>query len=399
MEAYIYDTARTVRGFGGKNGALTGFDPAHLVAQLLKQLWEKHRFDPTLVEDLLLGCVAPPSGQGPNLAKTVAHLSGYGDHLAAATINRFCGSGLEAVHQAAAFVKSGFAGLVVAGGVESMSRLLLASENVASLIGPAVATPGSPVPQFISADLLASKYGYSRSDVDGFAFLSHLKAATAERAGRFASRLPVKDQNGIIVLNFDENINPATTLETLADKTPGFGSMPPNDFDTVAIDRYPALETIAHLHHPHNAAAPADGAAVALIGNKTAGEKNGMKPRAKITMVAVTSSEPILMHTAPADAARLALKKAGMDKNHIDLYEVHESFAVVPLRFMDDLGVPIEKVNVNGGAIALGHPIGATGCILIGTLLDELERQGKQTGIVAIGIGGGIGLATIIERV
>ena len=400
MEAYIYDAIRTVRGKGNKKGALNGITPTYLVAELLKNLKTKHDLDPTLVEDLILGCVTQIMDQGANIAKTAAQQSGYGDHLCGVTLNRFCGSGLEAVNQAAAYIKSGFSDLIIAGGVESMSRVKMGSDGGALMMDPAVALPRNIVPQGISADLIASKYGYSRNDVDAFAYRSQMNAAAAEKDGRFTSRLSIKDINGITVLDTDENIRPSTTIETLAGLNPAFEMMGQMaGFDAVAIDRYPEVEFINHVHHAGNSSAIVDGAALAIVGNKAMGEKMGMKPRAKIISVAVAGADPTIMLTAPAPASRKALKKVGMDKNDIDLYEVNEAFAVVPMRFMDDLDVPIDKVNVNGGAIALGHPLGATGCMLLGTLIDELERQNKQTGLVTLCIGGGMGIATIIERV
>ncbi len=400
MDAYIYDALRTVRGKGNKKGALYTITPTHLVTILLKELRARHDFDPALVEDVILGCVTQIMDQGANIAKTAAQQSGYGDHLCGVTLNRFCGSGLESINQAAAYVKSGFSDLLIAGGVESMSRVKMGSDGGALLMDPAVALPGHAIPQGISADLIASKYGYNRADADAFAYRSQMKAADAERDQRFKSRVDVYDVNGITVLDTDENIRPNTTLEALAGLQPSFamiGEM--GGFDAVAIDRYPEVEAIDHIHHAGNSSAIVDGAAIALVGSKSAGEKLGLKPRARIRSVAVYGTDPTIMLTGPAPASRKALKKAGMQKTDIDLYEVNEAFAVVPMRFMDDLGVPEDKVNVNGGAIALGHPLGATGCMLMGTLLDELERSGKETGLVTLCIGGGMGIATIVERV
>ena len=400
MEAYIYDAIRTVRGKGNKKGALNGITPTYLVTALLKELKNKHDFDTTQVEDVILGCVTQIKDQGANIAKTAAQQSGYGEHLCGVTLNRFCGSGLEAVNQAAAYVKSGFSDLLIAGGVESMSRVKMGSDGGALLMDPSVALPGHAIPQGVSADLIASKYGFSRKDVDEFAYDSQMKATKAESEQRFASRLSIKDINSITVLNTDENIRPGTTMEGLANLTPSFAMMGEMaGFDAVAIDRYPEVEFIDHVHHAGNSSAIVDGAAIALIGNKAAGDRMGLKPRAKVKAVAVYGTDPTIMLVGPAPASRKALKKAGMEKTDIDLFEVNEAFAAVPLRFMQDLGVPHDKVNVNGGAIALGHPLGATGCMLMGTLLDELERQDKTTGLVTLCIGGGMGIATIIERV
>ncbi len=400
MEAYIYDALRSVRGKGNRKGALNGTTPTYLVAALLKELKARHEFDPALVEDLILGCVTQIMDQGANIAKTAAQQSGYGDHLCGVTLNRFCGSGLEAVNQAAAYVKSGFSELIIAGGVESMSRVKMGSDGGALMMDPSVALPGHIVPQGVSADLIASKYGYSRKDVDEFAYHSQMRAAQAEKENRFTSRVSIKDVNGISILDHDENVRPSTTMETLAGLDPAFAMMGQMaGFDAVAIDRYPEVEFIDHVHHAGNSSAIVDGTALAMIGSKAAGEKMGMKPRAKILSVAVAGDDPTIMLTAPAPASRKALAKIGMDKNDIDLFEVNEAFAAVPMRFMEDMGVSHDKVNVNGGAIALGHPLGATGCMLLGTVIDELERQDKSTGLVTLCIGGGMGIATIIERV
>lgn len=400
MEAYIYDALRTVRGKGNKKGALMGITPTYLVTGLLKALREKHDFDPELVEDVILGCVTQIMDQGANIAKTAAQQSGYGDHLCGVTLNRFCGSGLEAINQASAYVKSGFSDLIIAGGVESMSRVKMGSDGGALMMDPEVSAPHNVVPQGISADLIATKYGFDRNTVDEFAYISQMRATEAEKDGRFKSRLDVRDINGITILNTDENIRPQTTVEGLGGLNPSFemiGQMA--GFDAVAIDKYPEVERINHVHHAGNSSAIVDGAAIALIGNKEVGAKMGLKPRAKIKAAAVYGTDPTMMLVGPAPASRKALKQAGMNKEDIDLFEVNEAFASVPLRFMQDLGVSHDKVNVNGGAIALGHPLGATGCMLMGTLIDELERQDKSTGLITLCIGGGMGIATIIERV
>lgn len=400
MEAYIYDAIRTVRGKGNKKGALMSTTPTQLVTLLLKELQSKHNLDTTQVEDVILGCVTQVMDQGANIAKTAAQQSGYGDHLCGVTLNRFCGSGLEAVNQASAYVRSGFSQLLIAGGVESMSRVKMGSDGGALLMDPAVALPGHAIPQGISADLIATKYGFSRKDADEFAYTSQMRATQAEKAGRFKSRIGVKDVNGFTMLDTDENIRPQTTVDGLSQLQPSFemmGTMA--GFDAVAIDRYPEVETINHIHHAGNSSAIVDGAAIALIGSKEAGANMGLKPRARVRAAAVYGTDPTIMLVGPAPASRKALKQAGMEKTDIDLYEVNEAFAAVPLRFMQDLGVPHDKINVNGGAIALGHPLGATGCMLLGTLLDELERQDKTTGLITLCIGGGMGIATIIERV
>ena len=400
MEAYIYDAVRTVRGKGNKRGSLFGFTPTYLVTQILKDLKVKHDFDPELIEDIILGCVTQVMDQGANIAKTAAQQSGYGDHLCGVTLNRFCGSGLEAINQASAYVKSGFSDIIIAGGVESMSRVKMGSDGGALMMDPAVALPGHAIPQGISADLIAAKYGFNRNDVDSFALESQMRASAAEADKRFKSRIPVRDVNGITVLDTDENIRPQTTLEGLSGLNPSFEMMGHMaGFDAVALDRYPEVEEITHIHHAGNSSAIVDGAAIALIGNDEAGKKLGIKPRAKIKAAAVYGTDPTMMLVGPAPASRKALKQAGMTFDDIDLYEVNEAFAVVPMRFMQDTGVQHDKVNVNGGAIALGHPLGATGCMLMGTLVDELERQDKSTGLVTLCIGGGMGIATVIERV
>ncbi len=400
MEAYIYDAIRTVRGKGNKKGALFGITPTYLATSLLNEMRDKHELDTQLVEDVILGCVSQVMDQGANIAKTAAQQSGYGEHLCGVSLNRFCGSGLEAINQAAASVRAGFSELLIAGGVESMSRVKMGSDGGAMVMDPSVALPGHFVPQGISADLIATKYGYSRRDTDIFAASSQTRAAAAQADGRFTSRVPILDINGITVLDYDENIRSGTTVDILGNLKPAFEMMGQlGGYDAVAIDAYPEVEVMKHVHHPGNSSAIVDGAAIALIGNAEAGKKLGLKARAKIKAAAVYGTDPTMMLVGPAPASRKALKQAGMQKEDIDLFEVNEAFAVVPMRFMDDLGVSHDKVNVNGGAIAMGHPLGATGCMLMGTLIDELERQDKTTGLVTLCIGGGMGIATIIERV
>jgi len=400
MEAYIYDSVRTVRGKGNKKGSLFGMTPTYLAATCLKELREKNDFDPTLVEDIIMGCVTQIMDQGANIAKTAAQQSGYGDHLCGVTLNRFCGSGLESINQASAYVKSGFVDLMIAGGVESMSRVKMGSDGGALMMDPSVALPGHAIPQGISADLIASKYGYSRKDVDEFAYDSQMKATKAEQEKLFKSRIEIKDVNGITVLDTDENIRPTTTIEALANLQPSFAMMGEMaGFDAVAIDRYPEIEKIDHVHHAGNSSAIVDGACVTLIGNKEAGEKINMRPRAKVKAAAVYGTDPTIMLTGPVPASEKALKQAGMSVSDIDLFEINEAFAVVPMYTRDQLNIPMDKINVNGGAIALGHPLGATGNMLVGTLIDELERRDLSTGLVTLCIGGGMGIATIIERV
>lgn len=401
MEAYIYDALRTPRGRGNKKGALIGSTPTHLLVTIMEELKNRQNLDTSYVEDMIIGCVTQIMDQGANVGKTAAQQSGYGEHLTAVTLNRFCGSGLEAVNQAAAYIKSGFTDLMLAGGVESMSRVKMGMDGGAIAMDPMVALPGHFVPQGISADLIASKYGYSRNDVDAFAAESQRRAAEAWSKDLFkGSVVPVKDINGFTILDRDENVRPSTTIEGLAKLNPAFemiGEM--GGFDAVAIDRYPEMEFINHVHHAGNSSSIVDGASLALLGNKAIGDKLGLKPRAKIRSVATIGTDPTMMLVGPGPASHKALKKAGMNPNDIDLYEVNEAFAAVVLRCMDDLGIAHDKVNVNGGAIALGHPLGATGCILLGTVLDELERRDLSTGLVTLCIGGGMGIATIIERV
>ncbi len=400
MEAYIYDAVRTVRGKGNRKGALIGVTPTELATQTLNSLRERNNLETEKVEDVILGCVGQVMDQAANIAKTAAQQSKYGDHLCGVTLNRFCGSGLESINQAAAYVKSGFRNLMVAGGVESMSRVKMGSDGGGMFMDPAVAIPGHIVPQGISADLIASKYGYSREDVDAFAFESQMRASKAEQAGYFKSRISVKDINGLSMLDKDENVRPSTTKEGLASLNPSFammGSMA--GFDAVAIDRYPEVEEITHVHHAGNSSAIVDGAAVTLIGNEEIGKSLGLKPRFRIRANAIQGTDPTIMLTGIGPASLKALKQAGMNPSDIDLFEINEAFAAVVIKAMDDIGVDHSKVNVNGGAIALGHPLGATGTMLMGTIMDELERRDLNTGLVTLCIGGGMGIATIIERV
>lgn len=400
MEAYIYDAVRTVRGKGNKKGALNSITPTELARQVLVALKERNDLDTSKVEDVILGCVAQVKDQGVNIAKSAAQESGYGDHLCGVTLNRFCGSGLEAINQAAAYVKAGFANLLVAGGVESMSRVPMGSDGGGFLLDPAQAIPGKMVPQGISADLIASKYGYSRADLDAFAYESQMRASKAEEEKRYDSRIPVTDINGLAVLETDENIRPSTTKEGLGNLNPSFEMMGQMaGFDAVAMDKYPEVEQINHVHHAGNSSAIVDGAAAVLVGNKAIGEALGLKPRFKIRAAAVEGTDPTIMLIGPAPASKKALKQAGMNASDIDLFEVNEAFAAVPMYFMEQMGVDHSQINVNGGAIALGHPLGATGCMLTGTLMDELERQDLNTGLITLCIGGGMGIASVIERV
>ena len=400
MESYIYDAVRTVRGKGNNKGALLGITPTELVKQTMVHLKEKHNIDTTLVEDIILGCVTQVMDQAANIAKSAAQAAEYGDHLCGVTLNRFCGSGLESINQASAYIKSGYKDLIIAGGVECMSRVKMGSDGGGMFIDPYLAIPGNIIPQGISADLIASKYGYTREDTDKYAVESQKRAAKADENNYFKSRISVKDNNGIEILSTDENIRPDTNLKGLSSLMPAFemiGGM--GGFNDVALDKYPEVEKINHVHHAGNSSAIVDGAAITLIGNKDAGEKLNLRPRFKILTAAVQGVDPTIMLTGPAPASMKALKQSGMKLSDIDLFEVNEAFSAIPMLFMEKTGIDPSVVNVNGGSIAMGHPLGATGCILTGTIMDEIERRDLNTGLITLCIGGGMGIATIIERV
>ena len=400
MEAYIYDSVRTVRGKGNNKGSLLGITPTELVKQTMVHLKEKHNMDTTLVEDIILGCVTQVMDQAANIAKSAAQAAEYGDHMCGVTLNRFCGSGLESINQASAYIKSGYKDLIIAGGVECMSRVKMGSDGGGMFIDPNLAIPGNIIPQGISADLIASKYGYTREDTDKYAVESQKRAARADENNYFESRISVKDNNGIEILTTDENIRPDTNLNGLSSLMPAFemiGGM--GGFDDVALDKYPEVEKINHVHHAGNSSAIVDGAAITLIGNKDVGEKLNLSPRFKILTAAVQGVDPTIMLTGPAPASMKALKQSGMKLSDIDLFEVNEAFSAIPMLFMEKTGIDPSVVNVNGGSIAMGHPLGATGCILTGTIMDEIERRDLNTGLVTLCIGGGMGIATIIERV
>ena len=400
MEAFIYDAVRTVRGKGNNKGALLGITPTELVKQTMLHLKDKHNIDTTLVEDIILGCVTQVMDQAANIAKSAAQAAEYGDHMCGVTLNRFCGSGLESINQASAYVKSGYKDLIIAGGVECMSRVKMGSDGGGMFIDPNLAIPGNIIPQGISADLIASKYGYTREDTDRYAVESQKRAAKADENNYFKSRISVKDNNGIEMLTTDENIRPDTDLNGLSGLMPAFemiGGM--GGFNEVALDKYPEVEKINHVHHAGNSSAIVDGAAITLIGNKDIGKKLNLKPRFKIITAAVHGVDPTIMLTGPAPASMKALKQSGMKLSDIDLFEVNEAFSAIPMLFMEKTGVDHSVVNVNGGSIAMGHPLGATGCILTGTIMDEIERRDMNTGLITLCIGGGMGIATIIERV
>ncbi|MFC0170214.1 acetyl-CoA C-acetyltransferase [Pseudoduganella danionis] len=397
--AYVFDAIRTPRGKGKKDGSLHSIKAIDLVAGLMQALQARHHLDTAQIDDVVLGCVTPVGEQGADIAKIAALAAGWDWKVAGVQLNRFCASGLEAVNQAAQKVRSGWEDLVVAGGVESMSRVAMGSDGGAWANDPATSLRTDFLPQGIGADLIASLDGYSRTQVDAYAVRSQQKAAAARAAGRFPSIVPVCDQNGVLVLDHDEFIKPGTTLDTLAGLKPSFAQLGALGFDALALQRYPQLQQVAHVHTAGNSSGIVDGAALALIGSRSTGQRLGLRPRARIVAAAVTGSDPAIMLTGPAPAARKALQKAGLDIADIDLFEVNEAFASVVLRFMNELGVPEHKVNVNGGAIALGHPLGATGCMLLATLLDELEARQLRRGMVTLCVGGGMGIATIIERV
>ena len=399
-EAYIYDAIRTPRGKGKKNGSLYEISPIELLRTLLQELQQRHDLDTSQVDDVVLGCVTPIGDQGADIARTAVLYAGWHVSVPGMQINRFCASGLETVNMAAMKVRSGWEELIVAGGVESMSRVPMGSDGGAWALDPKVNLQTGFVPQGISADLLATIEGFSRQDVDEFAVRSQKLAAQAREKGYFKSVIPVLDQNGLTVLDHDEYIRPDTTLETLGGLRPAFQAMGEMGFDAVALQKYTEVERINHVHTAGNSSGIVDGAALVLVGSKAKGEALGLKPRARIVAAGLVGTEPTIMLVGPGPASKKALKSAGMTIKDIDLIEVNEAFAAVALRFLRELGVEsLDKVNVNGGAIALGHPLGATGAMLLGTALDELERRDKETALITLCVGGGMGIATIIERV
>ncbi|GHE25480.1 acetyl-CoA C-acetyltransferase [Streptomyces vinaceus] len=400
-EAYVYDAIRTPRGRGKANGALHGTKPIDLVVGLIDALRERNPgLDPATIDDIVLGVVGPVGDQGSDIARIAAIAAGLPDTVAGVQENRFCASGLEAVNMAAAKVRSGWEDLVLAGGVESMSRVPMASDGGAWFNDPMTNWDTGFVPQGIGADLIATIEGFSRRDVDEYAALSQERAATAIKEGRFAkSVVPVTDRNGLVVLDQEEFVRPGTTADTLAKLKPSFADIGDlGGFDAVALQKYHWIEKIDHVHHAGNSSGIVDGASLVAIGTREAGERNGLAPRARIVSAAVSGSEPTIMLTGPAPATRKALAKAGLTIDDIDLIEMNEAFAGVVLRFVKDMGITLDRVNVNGGSIALGHPLGATGAMLLGTVIDELERQDKRYGLVTLCVGGGMGVATIVER-
>src|SRR3954452_18909017 len=401
-EALVYDAIRTPRGKGKKDGSLHGTKPVDLVVGLLDAIRERNpNLDPNRIDDLVLGVVSPVGDQGGDIAKTAALAAGLPDTVAGVQLNRFCASGLEAVNQAAGRVRSGFEDLILAGGVESMSRVAMGSDGGAWASDPHTAFATSFVPQGIGADLIATLEGWGREDVDAFASESQARAAKAQANGYFdRSVVPVKDLNGLTVLDRDEFIRPGTTVESLAGLTPSFARIgDEGGFDAVALEKYHWVDEIDHVHHAGNSSGIVDGAALVAIGTEAVGEELGLTPRARILAAAVSGADPTIMLTGPAPASRKALAKAGLTVEDIDLYEINEAFAAVAMRFMRELDLPHEKVNVNGGAIALGHPLGATGAMLLGPLVDELERRDLRYGLATLCVGGGMGIAPVVERI
>ncbi len=401
-EAFIYDAVRTPRGKGRKDGKLHEITPVQLATQMLQAIRDRTQIDTAHVDDVVLGCVSPVAEQGADIARTAVLNADYAQTTAGVQINRFCASGLEAVNMAAAKVIAGEAEFAIGGGVESMSRIPMGSDGGAWPMDPAVAFKTYFVPQGVSADLIATKFGFSRDDVDAYAVESQKRAATAWTEGRFKnSVIPVKDVIGETVLDHDEYMRPQTDMQSLASLSPAFqgiGEQMPG-FDAIALMRYPEIERIHHVHHAGNSSGIVDGAAAVLLGNKEIGGKFGLKPRARIKGMASIGSEPAIMLTGPADVTSKLLKRLGMTVADIDLFELNEAFASVVLRMMQALDIPADKMNVNGGAIAMGHPLGATGAMILGTVLDELERTGKETALVTLCVGAGMGTATVIERI
>ncbi len=398
--AYIYDHVRSPRGKGKKDGSLHQITALDLSAQVLRSLAERNHLDTSIVDDVSWGCVTPVGEQGGDIARAAVLAAGYSQLTAGAQVNRFCASGLEAVNIAAAKVVSGEATMAIGGGVESMSRVPMGSDGGAWAIDIAGAFPNYFVPQGVSADMIATKWGFSRSDVDAYSVESHKRSAQSWAEKRFArSVVPIKDQMGIIALDRDETIRPSTDMQTLGSLNPSFAMMGEMAFDAVINQRYPEVEKVNHVHTPGNSSSIVDGSGAVLVGSLEAGRITGLKPRARILGTASIGSEPSIMLTGPSYVTEKVLKKLGMGVGDIDLYELNEAFAAVVLRYMQVLDIPHDKINVCGGAIAMGHPLGATGAMILGTVLDELERSGKSTALVTLCVGGGMATATVIERV
>ena len=399
-EAFVYDAIRTPRGKGKKDGSLHEVKPISLLSGLLSELQRRNDFDTAQVDDVVMGVVSPIGEQGSVIAKVAALKAGWDWRCSGVQLNRFCASGLEAVNMAAQKVRSGWEDLVVAGGVESMSRVPIGSDGGAWAQDPETNSQTAFVPQGIGADLIATLEGFSRDDVDAYALESQKRAARAREGGHFAGWVVrVRDFLDQTILDHDEFIKPHTTREGLASLKPAFEQLGVMGFDAVAISRYPQVERIHHVHHAGNSSGIVDGAATVLIGSEQAGKVHGLKPRARIVAAALSGADPTIMLTGPMPAARKALAKAGLTIDQIDLFEVNEAFAAVPMKFMKELGVPHEKVNVNGGAITMGHPLGATGAMILNTLIDELHRRNLRYGLATLCVGGGMGIATIVERI
>ena len=399
--AYLYDAVRTPRGRGKRHGSLYGTKPVSLVVGLIDELRRRHpEMDPADIDDVVLGVVSPVGEQGADIAKTAALVAGLPESVAGVQLNRFCGSGLEAVNVAAQKVRSGWEDLVLAGGVESMSRVPMGSDGGAWALDPETNLATGFVPQGIGADLIATMDGYSRTDVDAWAVRSQQRAAAAWANGWFAdSVVPVRDRNGLLLLDHDEHVRPETTLEALAALPPSFAAIgEQGGFDAVALQKFHWVERIDHVHHAGNSSGIVDGAALVLIGSADAGRRARLVPRARIVATALSGADPTIMLTGPAPASRKALAKAGLGVDDLDLVEINEAFAAVVLHYIDDMKLEPDIVNVNGGAIAMGHPLGATGAMILGTLVDELGRRGGRYGLATLCIGGGMGIATVVER-
>ncbi|QUM76657.1 acetyl-CoA C-acetyltransferase [Moritella sp. 24] len=399
-QAFIYDAIRTPRGLGKISGALHEVKPVNLLADLLNHLYARNGFDTDAVDDIVLGCVTPIADQGADIAKTAALVAGWKDNVAGVSLNRFCASGLESVNMAAMKIRSGWEHLVIAGGIESMSRVPMGSDGGAWSMDPETSLATDYMPQGIGADLIATLDGYNREDVDAFAARSHQRATAAWERGAFnQSVVPVHDRNGTLLLDKDELVRPDCTVTSLAKLNPAFEHLGRTIFDSVAKRHYPQVGQIQHVHTPGNASGIVDGAALVLLGSEEAGRRWGLKARARVVATAVVGSDPTMMLAGPVPAAKKVLAVAGLSITDIDLFEVNEAFAAVVMRFMTELDISADIVNVNGGSIAMGHPLGATGAIILGTLLDELEARHLQRGLVTLCVGGGMGIATIIERV
>jgi acetyl-CoA C-acetyltransferase len=398
--AYIYDHVRSPRGKGKKDGSLHQITALDLSAQVLRNLADRTQLDTAIVDDVSWGCVTPVGEQGGDIGRAAVLAAGYAETVAGAQVNRFCASGLEAVNIAAAKVVSGEATMAIGGGVECMSRVPMGSDGGAWAIDVAAAFPTHFVPQGVSADMIATKWGFSRTDVDAYSVESHKRAAKSWAEGRFKnSVITIKDQMGVVALDHDETVRPNTDMQILAGLNPSFAGLGEMAFDAVINQRYPEVERVNHVHTPGNSSSIVDGAAAVLVGSQEAGKIIGMKPKARILGTASIGSEPSIMLTGPSYVTEKLLKKLGMKVSDIDLYELNEAFAAVVLRYMQVLDIPHDKINVCGGAIAMGHPLGATGAMILGTLADELERSGKSTGLAVLCVGGGMATATVIERV